>query len=57
MDDVEAAFAAVIMRTAELVIPPRSKGDQDEVEMETPKWKLSYRLRVMRCTQTGSAWK
>ena len=52
VDNVEAAFAAAIMRTAEFVIRPQG---QDEVGMETPKRKLSYRLRLMRCTQRGSA--
>ena len=31
VDDVEAAFAAAIMRTAELVIPPQERRSQDEV--------------------------
>ena len=45
VDDVEAAFAAAI----------RNEGGQDEVGVETPKRKLSFRLRLMRCTQRGSA--
>ena len=55
VDDVEAAFAAAIMRTVESVIRPRSERVQDEVGVETPKAKLSCRLRLMRCTQRGSA--
>ena len=41
VDDVEAEFTAVIMRTAELVIRPRNEGGEGEVEVETPKRKLS----------------
>ena len=56
VDDVETAFAAAIMRTAdELVIPPRSEEDQGKVGVETPKQKLSCRLRLMQCTQPGSS--
>ena len=45
VDDVEAAFTAAIMRTAELVIPPQEET-QDEVGIETPKRKLSCRLQL-----------
>ena len=55
MNDVEATFVAAIMRTAELlVITPKKRRRPGEVGVETPKRKLSYRLRLMRCTQRGS---
>ena len=41
VDDVEAEFTAVIMRTAELVIHPRNEGGEGEVGVETTKRKLS----------------
>ena len=34
---------------------PRNEGDQGEVGVETSKRKLSCRLRLIRCTQRGSA--
>ena len=46
VDDVEATFAAAITRTA---------GDPGEVGVETPERKMNCRLRLMRCTQHGSA--
>ena len=55
VDDVEAAFTAAIMRTAELVIHPRNEGNRGEVGVETPERKLNCRLRLMRCVQRDSA--
>ena len=55
VDDVEAAFTAVIMRTAELVIYPRNEGDRGEIGVKTPARKLNCRLRLIRRTQRGSA--
>ena len=55
VDDMEAAFAAAIMRTAELVIPPQDKGDQGDVGVKMPRRKLNCRLQLVQCTQRGSA--
>ena len=55
VDDVEAAFATAIMRTAELVVAPRERRRPGRDWSGDPKRKLSCRLRPMRCTQRGSA--
>ena len=56
VDDVEAAFAAaIIMRTTELVIPPQERRRPGRGWSGDAQRKLYCRLRLMRCTQYGSA--
>ena len=55
VDDVEATFAAAIMRTAELVIPPQERRRSGQGWSRGARRKRNYRLRLMRCTQRGSA--
>ena len=55
VDDVEAAFAPATMRTAELVIPPQVRRRPGRGWSRDAERKLNCRLRLMRCTQRGSA--
>ena len=55
VDDVEAASVTAIIRVTELVIPPQEQRGPGKVGGKTPERKLSCRLRLMRCTQRGSA--
>ena len=55
VNDVETAFAAVIMRNVELVIPPQERKRPRRGWSGNTQKKLSYRLRLKRCTQRGSA--
>ena len=55
VDDVEVALAAAITQTAESVIPSQERRRAGRGKSGDAQTEMNYRLRLMRCTQPGSA--